>query len=121
MHLKTVSLGDIFIKKSPSTTIETLYKSLLNFHNKPSAYPIKILGSRHGEKLHETLISAEEALRTEDIGEFYRIRSDIRSLNYANFEEKPNIKSFLRYQEYNSNNTNILNINKVLDLLKKLI
>ena len=112
--------GDIFIKKSPSTTIDILYKSLLKFYNKPSAYPVKILGFRHGEKLHETLISAEESLRTEDIGKFYRIRNDIRSLNYANFEKKPKMKSFLKYQEYNSNNTHKLNINKVLDLLKKI-
>ena len=75
--------GDIFVQKSPAATIEVLAKALLELYN--ASNPIKVIGTRHGEKLYETLVNREEMVKAEDLGDFYRIPADTRDLNYNRF------------------------------------
>ena len=109
--------GDIFVQKAPSASIETLVLALKDIYN--ASNKIKIIGTRHGEKLFETLINREEMSQSIDLGEYYRISSDNRDLNYNNFyskgEEKVN-----NYDDYTSHNTKILNVEQLKDLLLQL-
>ena len=109
--------GDIFIQKAPACTIDNLVNALLEIFNSKSKK--KIIGTRHGEKLYETLISREEMMRSIDLGDYYKIPPDSRDLNYDQYfvdgEEK--ITSF---QDYTSHNTEILNKNEIISLLLKL-
>ena len=75
--------GDIFVQKSPASTVEVLAKALLELYN--SKNEIKIIGTRHGEKLYETLVNREEMVKAEDLGNYYRIPADTRDLNYNGF------------------------------------
>ena len=75
--------GDTFVQKSTAATIEILAKALLQLYN--ASNPIKIIGTRHGEKLYETLINRKEMVKAEDLGNFYRIPADTRDLNYNRF------------------------------------
>ena len=75
--------GDIFVQKSPAATIEVLAKALLELYKVKNQ--IKIIGTRHGEKLYETLINRKEIVKAEDLGNFYRIPADTRDLNYNRF------------------------------------
>ena len=110
--------GDIFIQKAPSATIETLIKSLLKVMSKPN-HPIVTIGTRHGEKLYESLLSREEASIAEDLGNYYRISPDSRDLNYSKFiDEGEKINQSL--QDYNSHNAERLDIDGMVNLLKKL-
>ncbi len=106
--------GDIFIKKSPATSMDILARSIKKIYNSKSK--LKIIGTRHGEKLYETLISREESLRLDENEKFYRIYNDNRDLNYNMYfsEGKKNKKIF----EYNSHNTKQLNDKQVINLLK---
>lgn len=106
--------GDIFIKKSPATSMDILARSIKKIYNSNSK--LKIIGTRHGEKLYETLISREESLRLDENEKFYRIYNDNRDLNYNMYfsEGKKNKKIF----EYNSHNTKQLNDKQVINLLK---
>ncbi|SAL05625.1 polysaccharide biosynthesis protein CapD [Caballeronia arationis] len=114
---KNANQGDIFVQKAPACTVEVLAKALQIVFNKK--VPIRIIGTRHGEKLYESLVSREEMARAEDLGEFFRIPADARDLNYAKFftdgEEK-----ISRSHDYTSHNTRQLNIDEVVALLKKL-
>ena len=106
--------GDIFVKKSPATAMDILAGSIKKIYNSRSK--LKIIGTRHGEKLFETLISREESLRLEENKKFFRIYNDNRDLNYNMYfsEGKRNKKIF----EYNSHNTKQLNGKQVETLLK---
>jgi UDP-glucose 4-epimerase len=109
--------GDIFVQKSPATTIEILAKALIELYKAKNQ--IKIIGTRHGEKLYETLVNREEMVKAEDLGNYYRIPADTRDLNYNRFfiEGEAQISQM---QEYNSHNTICLNIEETKQLLLKL-
>ena len=110
--------GDIFVQKSPAATIDTLAKAILKMHNKPN-HKIKNIGDRHGEKLYESLVSKEEMFFASDLGQYYRISPDSRDLNYNSFISEG--KDTLLSEEYNSHNTERLNIDQTYELLKSQI
>ena len=107
--------GEIFVQKTSSTKLITLAEALLDIFNKKNK--IKIIGIRHGEKLHEILISQEESLKTERKKNLFVIKPDSRTLNYDIYfkKEKVNIKKFL----YSSNNNNHLSKNNLIKVLLK--
>jgi UDP-glucose 4-epimerase len=109
--------GDIFVQKSPSATILNLAIALKELTSCSS--DIKIIGTRHGEKLYETLISREEMSRADDIGNYYRIPSDSRDLNYDNYFTK-GLEKISDINDYTSHNTIQLNVSQIKDLLLKL-
>ena len=109
--------GEIFIQKSPATKIKTLVDALKKIFNIPN-YKTKIIGTRHGEKLHEVLLSREEMARAKESKRYYCILPDTRDLNYKKFIDKGEIKISKSF-EYNSNNTNYLDIKKMQSLLIK--
>ena len=103
--------GDIFVKKSPAANIETLVQALLQLFKLPN-HP-EVIGTRHGEKLYESLLSVEEFSKAEDHGDYYRICPDFRGLNYSLFVEKGD-HNLSSTQDYNSNNTNRLCLEECL-------
>jgi len=109
--------GDIFVQKSPATTIDTLAEAVKQIYKADNE--IKSIGTRHGEKLFETLINREEMIKAIDMGNYYRIPADTRDLNYNNFftKGKSNISEM---KEYTSHNTNRLNVDETIELLMKL-
>lgn len=109
--------GDLFVQKSPAATISDLAQALIELYNAKSE--IQIIGTRHGEKLYETLVNREDMVKAEDLGGYYRIPADTRDLNYAQFfsEGEPDVSSF---DEYHSHNTMRLNVEGVKQLLFKL-
>ena len=109
--------GDLFVQKAPAATIDTLAKAILKYKN--SKVSTKIIGTRHGEKKHEVLVTAEEISRAEDMGHFYRIPMDNRNLNYNNFYKNGNGK-IKEHKAYTSKNTKLLNVDEVIELLKKM-
>ena len=109
--------GDLFVQKAPAATIDTLAKAVLELKN--SDVGISYIGTRHGEKLYEVLVTNEEMLRSEDMGEFFRISADNRDLNYDKFVEKGNKKINLD-KSYHSHNTDRLDVEGMKKLLKKL-
>ena len=113
---KSGKQGDIFIQKSPSCNIYQLAKVLKKIFKSRSK--IRIIGTRHGEKLHETLVSREEMARAINEKKYYRIKIDNRDLNYDFFEIKGNKKLNL-IEDYNSNNANLLTDKSLEKLLKK--
>lgn len=106
--------GDLFVNKAPAGTIGDLAQALKELFN--STDPVKIIGTRHGEKLYETLCTREEMSKSEDMGNFYRIPADNRDLNYAKYISSGE-KNIADQQDYNSHNTDQYNI----EMLKKLI
>lgn len=110
--------GDIFVQKAPAATIEVLAKAVFNLMQQPE-HPINIIGTRHGEKLFEALCSREEMLVAEDQGGYYRIPADNRDLNYGKYFEqgRAELKNF---EDYNSHNTERLNVEQMQALLLKL-
>lgn len=109
--------GDLFVKKAPACTIADLAQALKNlFH---SDVPVRIIGIRHGEKLYETLVTKEELQRAEDMGDYYRIRLDDRSLNYALYFTQGDPKE-ASVEDYHSHNTTRLNVKQVEELLLSL-
>lgn len=109
--------GDLFVQKAPATTIEVLAQAVLEL--KKSSLGYTIIGTRHGEKLYEVLITAEELLRAEDLDEFYRVHADNRDLNYDNYFSKGN-KELAYGEPYTSHNTVRLNVEDMKKLLLKL-
>lgn len=109
--------GDIFVQKAPACTILELAIALKELFN--SEVGIKVIGARHGEKAYETLLTKEEFVKAEDMGNYFRIPSDNRDLNYAKYftEGQGSRRS---QEEYNSDNTNRINIKQVKDMLLKL-
>ena len=109
--------GDLFVNKAPASTIGDLAEALKQLTNKD--IETKTIGTRHGEKLYETLCTREEMAKAEDLGDFYRIPADNRSLNYNQFTSVGNSK-FTEIEDYNSHNAERLDINGVKKLLLKL-
>ncbi len=109
--------GDLFVQKAPAATIDTLAQAVKELKN--SDVPIKYIGTRHGEKAYEVLVTKEEMLTAEDMGDYYRIKSDNRDLNYQKYELEGNEK-FSIIQEYNSDNTTRLDVEGMKKLLLKL-
>ena len=109
--------GDIFVQKSPAATIEVLAKALLELFKAKN--PIKIIGTRHGEKLYETLVNREEMLKAEDLGNFFRIPADTRDLNYNRFFIEGEAK-ISQTEEYTSHNTSRLNLEETKQMLLRL-
>ena len=109
--------GDIFVQKAPAATISVLAEALIELYDSKSE--IEIIGTRHGEKLYETLVNREEIVKAEDLKEYYRIPSDNRDLNYNKFysEGKEKIGDL---DEYHSHNTYRLNVDEMKKLLLKL-
>ena len=106
--------GDIFINKAPASTINDLAKAILEIKN--ASNEIKVIGTRHGEKLYETLCTREEMAKAEDMGGFFRIPADNRNLNYSQyFSEGKDILPEI--QDYNSHNTTQLDVEGVKKLL----
>jgi len=95
--------GDIFVQKSPATTIGQLAKSIAELLEVPD-YPIEVIGTRHGEKLYEVLLSREEMVKAQDMGNFYRVVPDLRDLNYGAFFEEGEVE-VSEATDYNSHNT----------------
>ena len=105
--------GDMFIQKAPSCTIKTLAEALIEIFDSTSK--VKNIGIRHGEKMHETLVTSEEMLRADEIGDFFKIKPDSRDLNYENYFSKGEIEKMP--EPYSSNNNSILDKNSVINLL----
>lgn len=114
---KNGNQGDLFVQKAPATTIETLAKAVLELKGSNVGY--KVIGTRHGEKLYEVLVTSEEMLRAESLPGFYRIHADNRDLNYDNFFNKGN-KKLEKIHQYHSHNTERLDVEGMKQLLKKL-
>ena len=109
--------GDIFVQKAPASTIEVLAQALKELFEK--ANEIRVIGTRHGEKLYESLVSREELAKAEDMGQYYRVPADNRDLNYAKFVVEGQI-AIAGSEDYTSHNTVQLNVDGVKELLLKL-
>ena len=109
--------GDLFVQKAPAATIETLAQAVLEL--KHSDLGTTIIGTRHGEKLFEVLVTAEEMMRAEELPGFFRIPADNRDLNYDNYFSKGN-PEFGKIEQYTSHNTHRLNVEEMKQLLLKL-
>ena len=109
--------GDIFVQKAPSATIGTLTKALLKLLNAQNE--IRIIGTRHGEKLYETLLNREEMAQAEDLSDYYRVPADVRDLNYSSFFSSGKAK-VSEAIDYNSHNAELLDVNGMMKLLLKL-
>jgi UDP-N-acetylglucosamine 4,6-dehydratase len=106
--------GDIFVQKAPAATVGILAQALKRLFNGNNE--IRIIGTRHGEKLYETLLTREEMVRAEDLGEYYRIPADVRDLNYACFFTEGEMKVSCQ-EDYNSHNTTRLDGDGLIELL----
>ncbi|MCF8196642.1 MAG: polysaccharide biosynthesis protein [Polynucleobacter sp.] len=114
---KNGNQGDLFVQKAPASTVADLAQALKELFK--SSVPINIIGTRHGEKLFESLISREEMAKAEDMGSYFRVPADNRDLNYAQYftEGEEKIASF---DDYTSHNTERLNVAQIKQLLLKL-
>ncbi len=110
--------GDMFVQKAPAATVLTLAQALTQLMGKPD-HPINIIGTRHGEKLYEALLSREEMAYAQDRGDYYRVPPDLRDLNYAKYVEQGE-KKISGAEDYNSHNTQRLDIQGMQNLLLKL-
>ena len=109
--------GDLFVQKAPAATIETLAKAVLELKN--SDVGISYIGTRHGEKLYEVLVTKEDMVKAEDMGNYFRVPADNRDLNYDKYVNQGN-KNFEIASEYNSHNTERLDVEGMKKLLLKL-
>jgi len=109
--------GDLFVQKAPAATIETLAKALIELYQSKSL--IRIIGTRHGEKLYETLVTREEMAKAEDMGDYFRIPADNRDLNYEKYFSKGE-EGISGIDDYHSHNTTRLDIEGMKKLLLKL-
>lgn len=110
--------GDIFVQKAPAATIEILTQAILEMIGKPE-HKVNVIGTRHGEKLFEALCSREEMFVAQDQGEYYRVPADNRDLNYAQYTEEGD-KDLSVIEDYNSHNTERLDVEGMKRLLRKL-
>ena len=110
--------GDIFVQKAPAASIEILTQALLDLMGKPK-HEIKVIGTRHGEKLYESLLSREEKFAAQDLGNYFRVPPDLRDLNYSKYMEKGEVK-VSETEDYNSHNTTRLDVESMKVLLMKL-
>ena len=113
--------GDIFVQKAPAATVQVLTQALLELMGKPD-HAVRVIGTRHGEKLYEALLSREEMACAEDLGDYFRVPPDGRDLNYAKFVEQgeQRLTQALHGDEYNSHNTTRLDVPGMKALLLKL-
>jgi len=114
---KNANQGDTFVQKAPACTIGDLAKALIQIKNSNSE--INIIGTRHGEKHYESLIGSEEMTRAIEEDNFYRIVADDRDLNYEKYFSEGNQELDINLNEYNSSNTNILEVSEIISILKK--
>ena len=112
------SNGDIFVQKAPGATIDVLTKAIFSLMGKPQ-HQVNVIGTRHGEKLYEALCSREEMFVAQDQGDYYRIPADNRDLNYAQFTEEGE-QDLSKVEDYNSHNTESLDVAGMEKLLLKL-
>lgn len=110
--------GEIFVQKAPAATIKVLAESLTDLLGVPE-HPVHVIGTRHGEKLFEVLLSREEMAAAEDLGDYYRIPPDLRDLNYGKFVDQGEVKISAAV-EYSSHNTRRLDVTGMQALLMKL-
>ncbi len=113
--------GDIFVQKAPAATVEVLAKAILELMSKPN-HPVQVMGTRHGEKLYEALLSREEMATAQDMGDYFRVPADGRDLNYAKFVDQGEQKltQTAHGEDYNSHNTQRLDVGGMKQLLLKL-
>lgn len=109
--------GDLFVQKAPAATIDVLAQAVKEL--KHSDVPVNCIGTRHGEKLYEVLVTKEEMVNAIDMGEYYRVPADNRNLNYQKYVNEGNA-DLEHIEEYNSHNTNRLDVEGMKKLLKKL-
>jgi UDP-glucose 4-epimerase len=110
--------GDIFVQKAPAATIETLARAMCILLGVPE-HPIHEIGTRHGEKLFEALLSREEMTAAQDLGDYFRVPPDLRDLNYGKFVDEGE-KLISTAEDYNSHNTNRLDVDGMIAMLHKL-
>jgi len=110
--------GEIFVQKAPAATVEVLARALTQLMGKPE-HEIRIIGTRHGEKLYEALLSREEMVAARDLGEYYQVPPDLRDLNYGKFVEQGELR-ISDATDYNSHNTTRLDVEGMMELLMKL-
>ena len=115
---KNGNQGDLFVQKAPAATIDTLAKAIIELKGNEHTKVVNI-GTRHGEKLYEVLVTKEDMVKAEDLGDYYRIPADNRDLNYDRYINKGTSK-LDRVEEYNSHNTKRLDVKGMKKLLKKL-
>ena len=115
--------GDLFVQKAPAATLDTLARALKEIYGKIDskylATEVKVIGTRHGEKLYETLVTREEMVRAVDMGDYYRIPCDTRDLNYDKYFTKGN-EELSKVEDYHSHNTRRLDVEGMKELLLKL-
>ena len=115
--------GDLFVQKAPAATLDTLAQALKEVYSKVDPKygdtEVKVIGTRHGEKLYETLVTREEMLRAEDCGNYYRIPCDTRDLNYDKFFTEGS-ENMSKIEDYHSHNTHRLDVEGMKELLMKL-
>ena len=113
--------GDIFVQKAPAATVEVLAKAILELMNRPQ-HPVHVMGTRHGEKLYEALLSREEMATAQDMGDYFRVPADGRDLNYAKFidQGEQKLTQTAHGEDYNSHNTQRLDVAGMKALLLKL-
>ena len=113
--------GDIFVQKAPAATVDVLAQAILGLMNKPD-HPVNVMGTRHGEKLYEVLLSREEMACAEDMGDYFRVPADSRDLNYTKFvdEGEKRLTQTSHGEDYNSHNTTRLDKQGMQQLLLKL-
>jgi UDP-N-acetylglucosamine 4,6-dehydratase/5-epimerase len=109
--------GDIFVQKAPAATIETLALAVKKLFDAPN--PIRVIGTRHGEKLFETLLTREERVKAEDMGSYFRVPADNRDLNY-NVYFAEGEETLSHEEDYHSHNTRRLNVDEMAEMLLKL-
>ena len=109
--------GDLFVQKAPASTLADLVQALKELFTKDN--PVRVIGTRHGEKLFESLISREEMAKVDDLGDYYRIPADNRDLNYAQYFSEGEQK-LSQLNDYTSHNTDRLNVDQIKQLLLKL-
>lgn len=113
--------GDIFVQKAPAATVEVLTRAILDLMGRPD-HPVQVMGTRHGEKLYEALLSREEMACAQDMGNYYRVPPDGRDLNYAKFVDQgeQRLTQTAHGEDYNSHNTTRLDVEGMKQLLLKL-
>jgi len=108
--------GDLFVQKAPAATIDTLAKAVLKLYGREDI-PINVIGTRHGEKVYETLVSREEMVKAIDMGRYYRVPADVRDLNYDKYLDVGDHK-VTQAEEFHSHNTKRLDVDGMVELLK---
>ena len=116
---ENASSGDIMVQKAPACTIEVLAKAVKELFDRKGTTEIKVIGIRHGEKMYETLLTNEECANAIDMGDFYRVPADKRDLNYDKYFKDGDVERN-PLTEFNSNNTELLNVEQVKEKLLSL-